>query len=75
MSIDQTTKCTLLAPDGGVRYIPLYLKDDLLKKGWKVINNPKSEYYPAYDVSLQGNVSGSDTVEEEDNNFLEIKII
>ena len=75
MSIDQTTKCTLLAPDGGVRYIPLYLKDGLLKQGWKVINNPKQEYYPAYDVSLQGHVAGSETVDEEDSNLLEVKVI
>ena len=75
MSIDQTTKCTLLAPDGGVRYIPLYLRDGLLKQGWKVINNPKQEYYAQYDQSLQGFSENSDTVDEKESNLLEVKVI
>lgn len=75
MSIDQNTKCTMLAPDGGVRYIPLYMKEELLKKGWKIINNPKEEYYPQYDTTLQGYTTNAETVEEEDSNVLEVKVV
>ena len=65
----------MLAPDGGVRYIPLYLRDGLLKQGWKVINNPKSEYYPQYDQSLQGFSENSDTADEKESNLLEVEVI
>lgn len=75
MSIDPSTKISMLGIDGGVKYVPIYMRDELLKKGWKVITNPKMEYYPQYDQSLQGFTTDSEAVEENDNNFLEVKVI
>lgn len=75
MSIDQNTKITMLGLDGGVKYVPLYMKEELLKKGWKVITNPKEEYYPQYDQTLQGYFSAPDVVEEVESNFLEVTIL
>lgn len=73
--IDPNTKTTMVAPDGGVRYIPFYMRDQMLKQGWKVINNPKVEYYPEFDQTLQGNTTISEIIEEEESNLLEVKII
>lgn len=45
------SSCYLIAPDGGLRTIPAYLVDDLRKKGWRVVVNPKRTYFPEYDVT------------------------
>jgi hypothetical protein len=75
MSIDPNSTISMIGVDGGVKYVPSYMREELLKKGWKVVSNPKMEYYPQYDRSLQGFTTDSETVEEDDNNFLEVKII
>lgn len=75
MSIDPNSKISMLGVDGGVKYVPAYMREELLKKGWKIISNPKMEYYPQYDQGLQGFATNSESVEEEDSNFLEVKVI
>ena len=72
--IDPKTTISMISIDGGVRYVPAYMREQLLKQGWKVINNPKAEYFPQFDRSIQGNVEGPDTI-EEDNNYLEVKSV
>lgn len=42
-------KVTLIATDGGLRYMPAYLVADLLKKGWRRVDNPKRNYYAEFD--------------------------
>ena len=39
----------MIGVDGGLRHIQSYLVEDLTKKGWRVIVNPKRTYYPEYD--------------------------
>lgn len=39
----------MVGTDGGLRTIPSYLVDELTKKGWKLVINPKRNYYPEYD--------------------------
>lgn len=73
--IDPSTKITMLGLDGGVKYVPAYMREDLLKRGWKVIINPKEEYYPQYDRTIQGYSNTSETIEEEDSNYLEVKVV
>jgi hypothetical protein len=73
--IDQNSKISMLGVDGGVKYVPAYMREELLKKGWKVISNPKMEYYPEWDQSLQGYRPDDDSVEEENNNLLDVKVL
>lgn len=74
--INQNSTISMIGVDGGVKYVPLYMREELLKKGWKIIVNPKMEYYPQYDQSLQGFRNESESVDEDnDNNFLEVKVI
>lgn len=40
---------SMISIDGGLRQIPEYLVPELQKKGWKIIVNPKRNYYPELD--------------------------
>lgn len=40
---------SMVGIDGGLRRIPAYLSNDLQKKGWRIVLNPKRNYYPEYD--------------------------
>lgn len=61
--------------DGGVKYVPYYMRDELIKKGWKIINNPKVEYFPEFDSTLQGYQTGEEEVNDGETNLLEVKVI
>lgn len=39
----------LISIDGSLKLIPNYLVNDLQKKGWSVVINPKRTYYPEHD--------------------------
>lgn len=39
----------LLNPTGRVVTVSSHMKEELLKKGFRIIINPKEEYYPTYD--------------------------
>lgn len=39
----------LIGSDGGLRHMKHYLIPDLLKQGWRRVDNPKRNYYPEYD--------------------------
>lgn len=48
--IDRNNPTHIIGTDGGLRTVPAYLVDGLVKQGWKVIINPKRTYYPELDV-------------------------
>jgi hypothetical protein len=39
----------VISVDGGLRHIKHYLIPDLIKQGWRRVDNPKRSYYPEYD--------------------------
>lgn len=47
---DPQDKVQMIGVDGRVRSVPSYLRESLLKEGFKMIYNAKEEYYPNYDV-------------------------
>lgn len=55
--LDNNTKITIIGLDGKVRSVPSYMKDELLKKGWRIVINPKREYYFEFDQSIKGNTT------------------
>lgn len=47
--IDKNQPVYLIGLDGGLRKIPAYMVNDLQKQGWRMVTNPKRNYYPEYD--------------------------
>ena len=43
------TPVFMIKDDGGLWRGPSYLVDDLQRRGWKVVINPKRTYYPEHD--------------------------
>lgn len=49
MEINPKELISMVGVDGGLRRIPTYLANDLQKKGWRIVLNPKRNYFPEYD--------------------------
>lgn len=47
--IDRNQPTYLIAVDGGLRTVPAYMVNDLLKQGWRKVDFPKRTYYPEFD--------------------------
>lgn len=39
----------VIGADGGLRHMKSYLIPDLIKQGWRRVDNPKRSYYPEFD--------------------------
>ena len=65
----------MVKSDGKVGVFPSYLKEELLKKGFALIINPKQSYYPQYDRTLKGYGKNPEVIEEDDPNYLEVEKI
>ena len=72
--MDNNTKIILYGLDGGRREVPLYMKDELLKKGW-VIRDSKEEYIPSLDRTLKSYKENEEEVDVKDGEFLEYKVV
>lgn len=64
--------CTLINTRGRVATVRMWEVPMLRAQGWRVINNPKEDYYPAYDLTLTQHfvedLPGSDsTIDVEDS--------
>ena len=73
--MDKNTTISLVAPDGKVRYVPSYMKDELIAKGWRIVINPKREYYPELDKSLKSNTTPNVLENVEEGDILEVEKI
>lgn len=47
--IDRNAKVYMIGLDGGLRHIPAYMVNELQKQGWRIVQNPKRQYYPEFD--------------------------
>lgn len=73
--LDKSTTINLLNPRGRVITVPLYLKISLLAQGYKLIMNPKEEWYPQHDkrVNESNDLNVLENIEE--GNILEVEKI
>ena len=73
--MDNNNKVYMYGLDGGRRLIPINQKDELLKKGWKIMNDSSQEYRPELDRTLKSyREEGAEEVEVKDEDFLEYKV-
>jgi len=70
---EDNTFINMIGPDGKVRNIRSYMKDELLKKGFRVVINPKQEWYPQFDSSLKSNINPNITEVSEDSDFIRVE--
>jgi len=76
LQVDNNDKMNMLNPAGRVVSAPVYMKKELLSKGWAIITNPKEEYYPTYDKRNGSWQKDLAIVEDIDpSNFLEVERI
>lgn len=59
--------------DGKVRNIPAYMKDELVTKGWRVVINPKQEYYPDRDQTIKSNTVFNNLEEVVETDLLTVE--
>lgn len=64
---------SIIGLDGGLRYIPEYLVPELQKKGWKVVVNPKRNYYPELDQTSP--YYKKEEKDIDDSNILEMEVL
>ena len=58
--------------DGGRREVEIEMKDELLKKGWKIVDS-KESYIPSLDRTLKSYSENNEEVDVKDGEFLEYK--
>lgn len=68
----EETKLTFLNPSGRVITANGNMKKELLAKGFRMIVNPKEEYYPSYDKSNYGTQDWNVIENIETSNYLEV---
>lgn len=71
--IDRNEPTFLIGPDGGLRRVPAYMVNDLQKQGWRLVINPKRQYYQEYDSTHPNYKKPEDQGEETD--MVEVEII
>ena len=71
MITNQNAKVSMISTDGGVKWIPTYLKDKMEKEGWKVVIDPKRDYYMELDQTLKNPLVNN----TQENGELDIEII
>lgn len=49
MTVCECNRTHVIATDGGLRHVAGNTVNDLILRGWKVVVNPKRNYYPEYD--------------------------
>lgn len=64
--IDKYEKVYLIGVDGGLRQVPAYMVNDMQKRGWRFVVNPKRQYYPEYDQT-------SPNYKKEEDSSMEIE--
>lgn len=64
---------SMISIDGGLRHMPEYLVPELQKKGWKIIVNPKRNYYPELDQTSP--YYKKEEKDSNDSNMLEVEIL
>lgn len=47
--IDRNEKTPIIGLDGRLRWLPAYMIKDLQKQGWRLVTNPRREYFPELD--------------------------
>lgn len=68
-----STKLTMVKPDGKVGLFPYMMKAELLKKGFALITNPKQNYYVQFDRTLKGYGQNPEEVKDDDPSYLEVE--
>lgn len=66
-NIYSSAKVTMINPRGGLREIQSSMVPDLKSQGWKIVVNPKRDYYPELDSS--GKNSKTHSVSEIDDDI------
>lgn len=49
--IDRNEQTFMIGLDGGLRKIPAHMVNELQKQGWRMVTNPKRNYYYEYDTT------------------------
>ena len=71
MNICSQNHTHLIGTDGGLRHISSpYLVPELEKQGWRIVVNPKREYYPEYDTT-HPSYTKNQTIETENLDILQ----
>lgn len=66
-------KIKMLNPTGRVVDVYARMKDQLIKQGFKMIVNPREEYYPSHDKQNSGYWKDQNVIENiQIDNFLEV---
>lgn len=47
--IDRNEPTYMIGLDGGLRKIPAYMVNELQKQGWRMVTNPRRQYFPEFD--------------------------
>lgn len=63
----------MIKADGGLWEGPSYLAEELKKKGWRYVVNPKRNYYPEYDTTHPNYKSEEDLEIESD--ILKVEVL
>lgn len=72
--MNEGLKIQMINPTGRVVIVPISMKNTLLKQGFKIIINPKNEYYPQHDEKNSGFRDYENIIESmEAGNFLEVE--
>jgi hypothetical protein len=71
--IDKNAQIHMISIDGGLRQIPQYMTNDLQKKGWRIVTNPKRTYYAEYDQTSPYYRPGDNA--EDDNFALHVDVL
>ncbi|MCK9371079.1 hypothetical protein M0R04_14300 [Candidatus Dojkabacteria bacterium] len=63
----------IIGNDGGLRHMKHYLIPELIKIGWRRVDNPKRNYYPELDRTSAS--YRNETFSETDNNSDILRVI
>ena len=72
MEIDKNQKFPIIGLDGGLRYMPAYMLNDLQKQGWRLVTNPKRSYYPELDQTSPHYKPEGQVEESSDTLYVEV---
>ena len=73
MNQNQQAYVDLISTDGSLKHIPAYLVDEMQKKGWRIVHNPKRTYYPEYDTTSPHYKKEQEV--SEDSDMLQVTIL
>ena len=72
-NIIKTELVTMVNTRGSLKYIQSSLVNDLKAQGWRIVVNPKREYYPELDQENKNNTAGPVAEELDQGNILQFE--